>query len=310
MKCLIIGGGGFVGSWLCKEMTDRGHDVVVIDPFVYYSNWTEKKKKIIREFKKKNLLYKSKVYDDKFENIGKKIMVKEKPDTVVHLAGAPLEKADDDEFSLRQLKDDVGLTFEVIRAVKDSPCVKKFVFMSSIAAYGDCNDTIKETATLLPRTPYGITKASGEFLVQSDLTNWNIVRTTNVYGFGDMNGRASNIITNRILEGKEVWVNSNIIMDFTYVKDLANGIATIVEKAEDEEIFHISGGKARKLTDLVKILKKKYDFEYEVKSIADRPKRGTMDNSKANEKLGWIPSYSLEKGVEDYLTLVEKYKVA
>jgi nucleoside-diphosphate-sugar epimerase len=54
------------------------------------------------------------------------------------------------------------MTYRVVRAVKDSS-VKKFIFMSSISAYGDCGKLIKETN---PRSKIlRCAKAAGEFVI-------------------------------------------------------------------------------------------------------------------------------------------------
>lgn len=308
MKFLIIGGGGFVGSWLTRELVSKGHSVVIIDPFIYYSNSDKDRLRKINNFKKE-LLKGAKIYDKKFEDGGEKILKKEKPDILIHLAGIPLEKADNIEISLKQLTDDVALTYRIIETVKKTK-LKKFIFMSSISAYGDCEDIIDEKYLLLPKTPYGVSKASSEFLVKAQLNNWNIIRTTNIYGFADLNQRACNIIVGKILKGKNFWVNKNIMMDFIYVKDLVSGIAEVSLKAPAKEVFHISGSNAISLIEFVNILKKHFTFEYEIKDIQDRPRRGTMDNKKARKVLGWFPKMSIEEGVSDYVKYVKEYGIA
>ena len=309
MKFLIIGGGGFVGSWLTRELVSRGHSVVIIDPFIYYSDSDKDRLRKINSFKKKYLLKGAKIYHKKFEDGGEKILKKEKPDILIHLAGIPLERTDDIEISLKQLTDDVALTYRVIEVVKKFP-VKKFIFMSSISAYGDCGDIINEEYRLLPKTPYGISKASSEFLIKAQLKNWNIIRTTNIYGFGDLNERACNIIVGKILKGEKFWINKNIIMDFINVKDLVSGIAKVSLKAPVKETFHISGNHAIILIEFVNILKKHFTFEYEIKDIQDRPRRGTLNNEKARKVLGWFPKMSIDKGVIDYVKYIKKYGIA
>lgn len=309
MKFLIIGGGGFVGSWLTHELLTRGHTVVIIDPFIYYSDSDKNRIKKINNFKAEYLLKGSKIYNKKFEDGGEKILKKEKPDIVIHLAGIPLEKTDDIEISLKQLTDDVALTYKIIEAVKKNP-VKKFIFMSSISAYGDCEDIIDENYLLRPKTPYGVSKASCEFLVKAETNNWNIIRTTNIYGFADMNGRACNIIVGKILKGQSFWINKNIMMDFIYVKDLVAGIVEVSLKAPLKEAFHISGNNAISLMEFVNVLKKYFTFEYEIKDIHDRPRRGTMDNKKASKMLGWSPKMNIDKGLEDYTKYVKEYEIA
>jgi len=309
MKCLIIGGGGFVGSWLTKELISRRHEVIVIDPSIYYSDLNVKQRKLINEFKRENLLKDAKVYKKKFEDGGERILKKEKPDVVIHLAGIPLERAHDFDISLKQLTDDMGLNYRVIDVVKNNP-VKKFIYMSSISAYGDCNAVIDEEYNLVPKTPYGVMKAGGEFLTRAELDNWNVIRTTNIYGFGDMNGRASNTILNKILKGEVFWINKNIMMDFIYVKDLVSGIADVVLKAPAKETFHISGNNAIPLAKFVEVLKKHFQFEYEIKDLHDRPRRGTMNNLKAKKIIGWSPKMDIKKGLADYIKYVKKYGIA
>lgn len=309
MKILIVGGGGFVGSWLTHELFSRKNQVVIIDPFIFYSDWNTESIKIINKFKKENLLKGIKIYRKKFEENGEEILKKEKPDVLIHLAGIPLERANDFNICSKQITDDLFLTYRIIEALKLNP-VKKFVFMSSISAYGDCEDVIDETYPLVPKTPYGVSKAGGEFLIKAGLDNWNVVRTTNIYGFGDMNSRASNIILSKILKGEQFWINKNIVMDFIYVKDLVRGIADVALKAPAREVFHISGNNAVSLFKFVDILKKYFKFDVEVKDIQDRPKRGTMDNRKARKILGWFPKMNLGGGVADYIKYVKKYKVA
>jgi len=309
MKILIVGGGGFVGAWLTYELISRKNQVVIIDPFIYYSDWNEKNIKIINKFKKDKLLKNAKVYHKKFEEDGEEILKKEKPSILIHLAGIPLERTNNHEICLKQITNDVALTYKIIEAIKKTP-VKKFVFMSSISAYGDCQAIIDETFPLVPKTPYGISKAAGEFLITASLDNWNIIRTTNVYGFGDMNSRASNIILSKILMGEKLWINKNIVLDFINVKDLAKGIADVALKALTKEVFHISGNHAVSLFKFVDILKKYFKLDVEIRDIQDRPKRGTMNNLKAKRIIGWSPALNLEKGIADYIKYVKKYKVA
>ena len=59
-------------------------------------------------------------------------------------------------------------------------------------------------------------------------------------------------------------------------------------------------------------LSKKYPkAKYEVKTnLNDRPRRGTLDNTKSRVVLGWEPKYNLEEGISDYLEYVNKYGFA
>ena len=162
-----------------------------------------------------------------------------------------------------------------------------------------------------PKTPYAISKATGEFIVKYGLTNWNIIRTTSVYGFGDTNLRATQVFVNKTLSNEKFWVNSGSLLDFIYIEDLARGIIEVALSDFKEEAFHITGGRAIPLADFAGELKKYFpEIKYEiVKEIKDRPKRGTFDNTKARLLLGWEPDYSLDKGVKEYIKYVKKFNI-
>ena len=308
MKCLLVGGAGFIGSWLTKYLTDKGYKVIIIDPQLDLgANKLVLKK--VRDFRSNTLLNKATIYKRKFEDIGEKIIKKEKPNICIHLAGYPLEQQFDSHFSVKQLSEDILLTHQVVSAVKKHK-VKKFIFLSSIATYGHMDISVNEKAPIQPVTVYGISKASCEFLTTMHLDNWVIVRSTNVYGFGDLHKRVTNTIVNSALQKKKFWINERAWVDFIYIKDLVEGIYKVIEAAPVKEIFHVSGGKAQKLSAFIKCLKPYFDLIYVVRNLKDKPTRGTMENTKARMFLGWSPKMTLEEGIKDYLNYVKKYKFA
>jgi nucleoside-diphosphate-sugar epimerase len=182
--------------------------------------------------------------------------------------------------------------------------------MSSSAVYGDYEYSISEYANLNPTSAYGVSKAASEFLIKGNLQNWNIVRANMVYGFCDVGERATHLIAKKAFEKANAWVNDLVWCDFIYVKDLVEGISDVLEKGKPKEIFHISGGKAHKLLEYAEELKKYFKFNFETKSVKDRPMRGVLDNSKAKMLLGWQPKYSLKLGVRDYVKYIKRYKIA
>lgn len=309
MKCLLIGGGGFIGSWLTKYLIDNGYKVVIIDPFTHLPDEDSQKIKIIRDFRRKKLLKNAIIYEGKFEEIGDDVLKKEKPQIVFHLAAHPLEEAFESPISLKQLTEDVELTYKIILSVKKYP-INKFIFLSTISVYGHFDYSITENAPLHPITAYGISKASSEFLIKSNLANWIIIRTTNVYGFGDLHNRSTNVIINKIINNEKFWINDNVLLDFIYVLDLVQGLLKVISLSPIKEIFHISGGRADKLEPFIKLLSDYYKLNYEIRHLADRSRRGTMENTKARILLNWSPKMDPEKGIKDYLKYVKKYKFA
>jgi UDP-glucose 4-epimerase len=310
-KVLIIGGGGFIGSWLSRELIKTGYTVTIIDPFVCYSGLDPKLVRRIIAFRKSELLKGVKMIHGQYEKTGRDVIKKIKPDIVVHLAATPLEKSGDPIINDRLMLHDIPLTYKIASDVAKSN-VKKFIYMSSIFAYGNYNSwSVSEDISLNPSTLYGISKASSEFIIKNLLAEkeWIIVRTTSVYGFGDTNLRATQIFMNNAFKNTQFWVNKDSWPDFIYIKDLVEGLAKIIKSNVGHEIIHISGGHAVSLAKFVKEMTKYFrGLDYVIKeNINDRPRRGTMDNTKARVILNWEPKFTLSMGVKDYLNYAKKF---
>ncbi len=311
-RILIVGGAGFIGSWLTKELVEKGHGVVIIDPLIYHSGIEPKMLKKIIAFREKKLLKGAKLYKKKYSLIGKKILSTFKPEIVIHLAAIPIEKPEDLSIGEKQILSDMPLTYELCRDVASTESVKKFIYLSSVLAYGEHKGLISEAKPLNPSTLYGISKAMGEFTIKTMLQkkDWVIVRTTSIYGFGDANFRVSQIFVDRALKGQSIWINKDIKPEFTYIKDLVSGLMKIVEKDVSQQIIHMSGGHAVSLVGFVTELKKYFpELKYEIrKNVNDRPKRGTMNNRKAKQLLSWVPKFSITAGLSDYMDYVKTAK--
>lgn len=289
MKYLLIGGGGFIGAWLTDALVKMGEECVVYDPVGKKSN-NPRIRSIHRRF------------DHSLEFLDPRIRF----DVVINLAATPIEKKFEDETSLKQLTNDVEICYHAINFSKNQNA--KFIYMSSVFAYGDHEYCITENHPLNPKTPYGISKATCEHMVRSQLHNWNIIRTTSVYGWGDTNQRATNIFINKALKKESFLVNDGVWLDFIYIKDIVKGIIKVAREANPGEVFHISGGRALTLKNFAEELKPYFkNLSYKVKKITDRPKRGTLSNDKARMLLGWSPQYNLKSGVKDYMRYVIKH---
>lgn len=308
MRILLVGGAGFIGSWLTKELTNRGHKVHIVDPVICSTPYQFKDQVV--KFRYDELLRDADVTKEDFLKVGEDIVGKFDPDLMMHLGARPLEKDFESDISRKQLTNDMELTYEAIKLSRQFG-VDRFIFMSSLFAYGDHEYAATETYPLNPRTIYGTVKASGEHLVREFTNNWNIIRTTSVYGFGDLNNRVTQILINKARAEERFWINQDAWLDFIYIKDLARGIADVIDSRQLNEAFHISGGKALTLFDYVETLKKHYPkMDYTLEDPKDRPKRGTLDNSKARMLLKWEPEYDLQKGVDDYMIYVSQYGFA
>ena len=181
--------------------------------------------------------------------------------------------------------------------------------------YGDFEKTpISENCRKEPKEIYGGMKLAGEYMVKVYSQRYNIpyaiVRPSAVYGPTDTNNRVVSIFLKRAIQGEKVKVKNaqDTFLDFSYVEDVAEGIkkVTFSENGKNET-FNITRGRSRTLEDLIKIINELYpalEVEY-IEGDSFRPKRGTLDISKAKKLVGYSPKIDIEDGVKAYSEFLE-----
>ena len=139
---------------------------------------------------------------------------------------------------------------------------------------------------------------------------YSIVRPSAVYGPTDMNRRVSQIFIEKAIRNEVINVQGkDEKLDFTYVKDIARGfVLAAISPNSNGQIFNITSGNARTLLDFVNCLKvhfPKLSFKIEDRDEF-RPKRGTLNIDKAKSLLNYSPTYTLEKGIAEYVEFLRE----
>jgi len=287
MKVLVTGGAGFIGSHLVEQLVYWGHDVVVFDKV------SLRRARNLADVKDKIEFVKGDVRD--FDDVSKAMKGVEK---VYHLAAAvsvPLSvKKPHLFFSVN-----VDGTKTALEAAAQNR-VKRFVFISTAAVYGNCLEIpIKETCELKPLSPYGESKVLAEAECQKyeNVFVVSILRCFNVYGPRQKrNSRYSGVISNFIenINDKKplaIFGDGKQTRDFVFVKDVVEAIVTAPEGT-----FNVGSGKATSILDLIRILEKitgrKIKTEFKRGRQSDI-RRSVADTSKLNFK----PNYTLPDGL-------------
>lgn len=167
-KVLITGASGFIGGRLRAALLERGLDVVAI------------RRKGSPEPKAGRSLVAD--YAD-LEGL-ESIMTDERPDYVLHVAGGTKGRTYAD-FERANVMPTRNL---VAALTKSHPAVKRFVHVSSLAAYGPSGPDapMTEDVTKNPIEFYGRSKAEAEAVLESqDVIAFTVVRPSGVYGPGD-----------------------------------------------------------------------------------------------------------------------------
>ena len=309
-KLFITGSSGFIGFHVAKKYLDKGFKVHGFDSMNNYYDVKLKKSRLKILEKYKNFTFtKGNLENQKILNnsIGKF-----KPSIIIHLAAVShANKSNKDphstfDHSLRTLENTLDFS-------KDKKT--HVIYMSSSMVYGDFkSESVNEDETCKPIGIYGSLKYSGEIILKSynkvfDLP-YTIIRPSALYGERCVSRRVGQVFIESALQNQKISINGdgNDKLDFTYIDDLVQGIMLCCENEKARnETFNITYGNARKINELLSILKSEFK-DVEVSYVPKEkfvPERGTLNISKAKKLLGYKPSYSIDTGYKKY---IEWYK--
>jgi nucleoside-diphosphate-sugar epimerase len=309
---LATGGAGFIGSHLVDRLLDEGYEVTILDNLNSGSleNIAHNKRR------KKLKLVKGDIRD--LPTVKKAL---EDVDAVFHEAAFVSIT-----LSVRDpiLANDVNVsgTLNLLKASADLG-VKRFVFASSAAVYGETPTPLKrEDMITAPSSPYGVSKLAAESYVRSFYRTYGLetvsLRYFNVYGprqSFDINCAYGGVITiflNRLLRDMPpiIYGDGEQTRDFVYVQDIVEANMSALNTKDAAGEFLNIGSATRisvnRVAEQLKHLlnKKKIRNMYEDPRVGD-VRHGCADISKAKKILGYAPRFSFEEGLAK---LVEWYR--
>jgi UDP-glucose 4-epimerase len=309
---LISGGAGFIGSHLLNRLLSHknDHNVIVIDNLSNRNN-------NFRIPSDKDANFEFYNVDIRNRNTISEVFSREKIiDTCIHLA-AKISVTDSTLNPHDTLDVNVNGTLNLLEECSAHK-VRKFVFASSAAAYGESKQLpIKEDHLLDPTSVYGASKVAGESLVSAysnlrKIENGISLRFFNVYGKGQSPEYAG-VITRfieRLSNGLApiIYGDGKQTRDFISVDDVVSAIL-LAMKSEDNKIsrsnvFNIANGKPISIKELAHLMIKISGSNLE--PIYEQERKGDIkfneaDITKSKNILGFDPSSNLESQLEAML---------
>jgi nucleoside-diphosphate-sugar epimerase len=300
MRYLVTGGAGFIGSNTVDELVRRGHDVVVLDDL------STGKAANLDQVRTKIRLIK-----DSITNLEAMREACRGVDCVIHLAAqtsVPRSVKDPIETNLIN----VDGTLNVLVAARDAK-VKRVVFACSCAVYGITSVLpIKESASLAPISPYGLSKQVGEAYgrVFQELYGLEFVslRYFNVFGPrqdpGSPYSGVLSIFGAALLGGTQptIYGDGEQSRDFVYVENVVEAILLAAEgKGAPGLALNIGTGNRYTLNQTLALLEKITGRPARGKYAA--PREGDIRDSQADiglaqEALGYRPRFGFEEGLK------------
>ena len=222
--------------------------------------------------------------------------------------------------------------YNILEACRANP-VEHLVYASSSSVYGSNKKIPYSTDDKVdnPVSLYAATKKSNELFAHAYSKLYNIpttgLRFFTVYGPAGRPDMAYFGFTNKLLKGEtiEIFNYGNCKRDFTYVDDIVEGVARVMDKAPEKKmgedglpeppyaVYNIGNNNPENLLDFVDTLQKAlikyhvlpedYDFESHKKLVPMQPGDVPVtyaDTSALERDFGFKPSTSLKDGLEKF----------
>ena len=320
-KICIMGGAGFIGHNLAIQLRAIGHEVSCVDNLMVNNlisvigntdglKFKALNKKIIES--RLDLLEENeielKIADARDYHVVSRLITDLKPDIIIHLAAVShANRSNKDPFNT------FDHSFRTLENVLDASRgkIERLIYFSSSMVYGNFSkNEVDESDHCDPIGIYGALKYCGEKIIKAynqvfDLP-YTIIRPSALYGERCISRRVGQIFIENAINDHEIKIGGDgeEKLDFTYIKDLCNGVVLAIEKKEAQnEIFNLTYGASRTINNLKDILldhfpKAKISYEKRDKLM---PKRGTLSINKAKKLLGYNPSFSIDEAYPKYI---------
>ena len=304
-KVLVTGGAGFLGSHLAESLVSLGHKVVGLDNMIggYEDN-------VPRNIEFHN-------FDCCDFNKVKSIM--KDVEVVYHCAATAHEGLS--VFSPYEITKNNYLASVSIFSAAVNEKVKRIIFCSSMARYGDQKAPFSEKMLPKPVDPYAISKVASEEVLKNlcDLNNieWVIAVPHNIIGprqkYDDPFRNVVSIMINRMLQGKApiIYGDGNQTRCFSYIDDCLSCLIPMLDQKNlnkqtinigpDEEFVTIN--------KIAEICSNVTGMNLQPIYKKDRPqevKHAVCSADKARSLLNYKTKVSLNEGIKKTFDYIKK----
>ncbi len=304
MGILVTGSNGFIGHHTCRQLVERGEDVVGVDDL---STGFEEARVPGANYHVRNI-------QDLEYLTG--LLRDVRPRAVIHLA-AIARVAQSVQYPLRNADANVLGTLSVLSAVRDAGLVEhtRVVSASSSSVYGNTEVLpTPETADRSPRSPYALAKLQAEQWCSMFHNLYGLdavsLRYFNVYGPGARFGGAYSTVLpawlyHIFVEPSEVAFlegDGTQSRDFSYVDDVVCANLAAADRAVrfSGEAVNIGGGDSQTLLDIARLLEETAGSELNLERRP--PRQGDVmhtaaDINVAQRLLAWTPQVPFDEGL-------------
>lgn len=283
-RCILLGGGGFIGTNLCQRLVSIGAEVVIVSP------------QAVAEDALAGATWIRATLDqtDSYETSIRR------GDFVFHMVSTTVP-ATSNANPIADISNNVLPTLKLLEILRQRQIARLVYLSSGGTVYGkDVPIPTPEDAPTEPMCSYGIHKLTIEkYLALYTLLHGLdsvVLRVANPFGpyqAGAAQGVVAAIIR-KALRGEPIaiWGDGSIVRDYIYVSDLIEAIlsSALFESAEAPRLYNIGSGEGRSIRQILDTVQtihgKALKVIYEAGRAADVP-ISILDNTRARAFLGW-----------------------
>jgi len=308
-RALITGISGFAGSHLAELLLSKKFEV-------YGTIRPRSKRDNIKSIESKLKLIETDIRD---AHSIYKLLKQTEPEYIFHLAAqsfAPASWNAPQETIVTNMISTINI-FETVRQLNIDPIIQ---VAGSSEEYGLVHPNevpIKETNSLRPLNPYGVSKVGQDLLSYQYYKSYGIktIITRAFNHTGPRHGEqfVTSTFAKQIVEiekGKSDPIlkvgNLKAKRDFTDVRDMVKAYLLAVEKCDYGEVYNICSGKTQVVGDVLNLLLSLSKVKIKIEQDSQRMRPSDVeilqgDCSKFKEKTGWSPTITFEKTMKDLL---------
>lgn len=295
MKIIVLGGNGFIGSYIVDRLVAANHELVVYGRSV---NETIKNSAV-------------RYVQGDFSDSVKLSEAIAGSDVIVHAISSTVPSTSNLD-PIADIQQNLVSTVRLLQLMAQSD-VKRLVYLSSGGTvYGKPSQLpVPETHALNPICSYGVVKVAIENYIGMYHELYGIqpiiIRASNPYGYrqshSGVQGALSTFLYNN-LHNKNItiWGDGETRRGYVYIEDLVDFCKLAIESSEIGT-FNVDADKNHSLNELIQMIENVTGIKSNVIYKEGRAfdiKEMHLDIAKARSTFDWTPQYSVPEGIKAF----------
>jgi UDP-glucose 4-epimerase len=292
-SCVVLGGGGFMGTNLCRRLLASGHRVRAFGRHCHFPEDLRGVEWVQGDFADPN-------------SVAGAI---ESFDVVFHLVHGAMPQAANLAIPT-DVQQNVIPSITLLDLCRKLG-VKRVIFSSSGGTlYGSPQQIpTPESAPTDPICAYGISKLAIEkYLALYEhlhALDFRVLRIANAFGPFQIAWKGQGFIAatvSRALSGQpiEIWGDGSVVRDFVFIDDVVDAFEAAMENSGSDRIFNIGTGEGKSLREVIAAIEGLLDAKLNIKwahgRSLDTP-RSVVAIDRAKAGLAWMPKTPFDAGL-------------